>query len=179
MKKTLVHIFVSIFILFFILTFIYTIYQFFTISKISDSLVGTSNTIQEVTITSNMSYPDSLKLSYCNGMLTILHHLFTLLTISCIFGTLFGLILSTSEFSKIKYLLYLIFVNILYNTIMGTILQYIYQQQGIKFTFLESFLQSFIKTLPIYIILSILFILILFFINKKKVNTLNKELQKK
>lgn len=178
MKKTLVYIFVSISILFFILTFTYTIYQFFSISKISDSLVGTSNNIQEVTITSNMSYPDSLKLSYCNGMLTILHHLFTLLIISCIFGTLLGFILSTSEFSKIKYLLYLIFINILYNTIMGAIIQYIYQQQGIEFTFFESFLQSFITTFPIYFILSLVFILIIYLINKKKINTLNKELQK-
>ena len=182
MKKILKNIILSIFIIFTIISSISAIYNYIVCQDIVSNLVvdkGEEMHTETTSLPNGMTIHKLIKKSYYNGMLNVLNQMYDIFIISIILGTIVGLIISVKENSKIKYILYFIFGNILCNIIGGIIVQGIYMKYtGIRFTFFESYLESFRGTILIYIISYISIILIGRLDNKIKVNKLNKELKK-
>lgn len=182
MKKILKNIILSIFIIFTIMSITSIIYNY-AISKdaVRNLLVDLSEGVHQenMYIPNGMTLQNFIKMNYYNGILDILDQISNIFILSIIIGIIVGLTISVKENSKIKYILYFIFGNILCNIIGGIIVQGIYMKySGIRFTFFESFYESFTGTILIYIILYIFIILIVRLDNKIKVNKLNKELKK-
>jgi len=182
MKKILKNIILSIFIIFSIISITSLIYNY-AISKdaIKNLLVDLSEGVQQenIYIPNGMTVQNYIKMNYYNGVLDMLDQISNIFILSIILGIIIGLIISVKENSKIKYILYFIFGNILCNIIGGIIVQGIYIKYArIRFTFFESYLESFKGTLLMYTILYILVILIGRLDNKLKVNKLNKELKR-
>lgn len=181
MKKILKNIILSIFIIFSTISIISVIYNYIVCQDIMKNLVVDTSEgmhIESTNIPNGMTVHKFIKMSYYNGMLNILNQMCNIFMQSIIIGTILGLIISVKENSKIKYILYFIFGNILCNVIGGIIVQGIYMKHEIRLTFFEAYWESFIGTILIYIILYISFILIGRLDNKIKVNRLNKELKK-
>lgn len=182
MKKILKNIILSTFIVFSIISITSVIYNY-AISKdaVKNLLVDLSQGVHQESmyIPNGMTLQNFIKMNYYNGILDILDQISNIFILSIIIGTIVGLIICVKENSKIKYILYFIFGNILCNIIGGIIVQGIYMKYtGIRFTFFESYLESFRGTILIYIILYIFIILIGILDNTIKVKKLNKELKK-
>lgn len=181
MKKILKNIILSIFIIFTIISSISAIYNYIVCQDIVSNLVvdkGEEMHTETTSLPNGMTIHKLIKKSYYNGMLNVLNQMYDIFIISIILGTIVGLIISVKENSKIKYILYFIFGNIVCNIIGGIIVQGIYMKYGVRLTFFVAYGESFRGTILIYIILYIFVILIGRLDNKMKVNKLNKELNK-
>lgn len=113
--------------------------------------------------------------------------LFELLLGATFVGTILGLIISIKESSKIKYILYFIFGNILYNSILSTIQSIIFIKLNLQSAnhFINEFLYNYLNfafslnDFLKYLIFVIGIVIIILVNTKTKVKKLNDELKKK
>lgn len=101
----------------------------------------------------------------------------SILIVSIVLGTVINLIIEAKENSKIKYILYFIFGNIIYNILwMGIV--YIIMGLPIRvYSFINAYLSTMKTVFLPYVLLYIMFIIINILINKSKVNRLNETLK--
>ena len=176
MKILLKKIIYNIFIIFPIISITSLIYNYYMIKNTlhhTYSDINTVNTHQEmINLQDNMSINQLLKLNYYNGMLSILNQLLYILLISILGGIILGLIFSIKNSSIAKYILSYILGSLLYNLLAGIIIQAICLKNEINLTFFEIYFQSFTKTIIIYTIIFVIFVIVKSIIKKKKISTL-------
>lgn len=115
------------------------------------------------------------------------YELFELLLGATFVGIILGLIISIKQSSKIKYILYFIFGNILYNSILSTIQSIMFIKLNLQPTnnFINEFLYNYlnftfsIKYFLQYLIFVAGIVIIILVNTKTKVKKLNDELKKK
>lgn len=180
MKKTLKNCLYSITIIFFILIIGTAVYEYNIykneIQKLDLPIVKKDSTFHNETIRfqDGMSLLKKDKLTYFNGRIGLIWRIAEITIISLVLGTTLGLVISVKEYSKSKYFLYFILGNIFYNFLTTIIIQIIYPNNTISL--LAIFIRSECKTFILYSFVYLLFIGIKYIDNKKKVQTLNKNL---
>jgi threonine/homoserine efflux transporter RhtA len=119
-----------------------------------------------------------MKLNSYNGRFGVVNEMSDIIIASIILGVLIGSIISLKENKKLKYILFFIVGNILYNTIFSIIIQGIYLKNDIKLSFFGCYYESFTSNILNYIIIFIVIIGIVMLIKNISVKKLNKELKK-
>lgn len=173
----------SIIILFFILSIISLFYNYYIVqnrmSFIAADLTGEEMHQETISLQGNLTIQIVEKTHYYYGALHILHQFFRILILSVIVGTITGLVISIKDSNRIKYVLFYLLGNVIYNIFFAMCIQGIYSTYEVPITFGMAYIESFKSTWIIYTILFIGVFVIKYLYNKHKTNTLNKLCNKK
>lgn len=187
MKNVLKNILICISIIYLLISLVYNIF-FIQIAK---ETLKTNINAQGLMLEGNVTTYEfeDIQKEYTRGGLRQGYENLEILTISAVIGTILGLFISLKENSKVKYVLYFIFGNILYNSIWLVIITAITNnylettENGNWFYYLYKSYTSvfennmFIKTFLSYILIYATILIGNIINNKKKVEELNRSLK--
>lgn len=177
MKKLAVRTIIIISVIYLIISSIYT---FFYKAAAQENLEITENSVEKVyneTFETNIKEQTNINQRKTIEMLDIN---ISILILSLVLGSIISLIIEAKENSKVKYVLYFIFGNIIYNLLWMVIVNFIVGRVQIRgYYFINSYLSTMKQVFIPYILLYIIFITINILINKSKVKELNETLEGK
>jgi len=177
MKKSLIRTIIIISIIYTVISSFYTIFYKAITQENMEIIEVMEGTAYNVTLETNAKKQIGIEQRKIIEMLDIN---ISLIITSIILGIIINLIIEAKENIKIKYILYFIFKNIIYNILWMGIVSCIIDYPIINgYNIIGGYFSTMKSVFIPYVLLYIIFIVVNILINKSKVNELNKTLNGK
>lgn len=176
MKKSLIRTIIIISIIYTIISSFYTIFYKAITQENMEIIEVMERTAYNVTLETNTKKQIGIEQRKIIEMLDIN---ISLIIISIILGIIINLIIEAKENIKIKYILYFIFGNIIYNIFWMGMVHFIIGYPMSTYNIINKYIDTMKSVFIPYVLLYIIFIVVNILINKSRVNELNETLNGK
>ena len=175
MRKVIVRCLFCICITYMVISSISNIYYLINFNQnIAELEVNKNNETHQVEV----NIPKDTTVSNFSGNLEVIYSNFTIIGVSIILGMIIALTTLLKENSKIKFILIFILGYIIINSYFSFIEVCIFQSYGIEISFIEKYIDYMKYTIVPYTIIFLAILLIQRYFLKKRVNELNKIIEK-
>ena len=181
MRKVIVRCLFCICITYMVISSIFNTYYLINFNQnIAEFEVNQNNETHqvEVNIPKDTTVGNLIDLSNVSGKLEVIYSNFTIIGVSIILGMIIALTTLLKENSKIKFILIFILGYIIINSYFSFIEVCIFQSYGIEISFIEKYIDYMKYTIVPYTIIFLAILLIQRYFLKKRVNELNKIIEK-
>ena len=134
---------------------------------------------ETVGIPKDTSVANLIQMNYYSGRLEIVYHHFEVMTIAIFLGIFISMVIILKENSKIKFVLFFIIGNIIFNLFCTSITLFVFQSNGIELDFIEKYINITEHTFIAYTIIYCIFLMIAFLDMKVKIKKINESIKKR